>query len=156
MLWLGLLFLIAAHLPWPRNSLWQLWSELAEVIRRAGWRGGSVYLIWAILFSRFFFIMIPPWPWCVRMLAANAPLRWLCRVIAVTSLFWFSFEMASNDRISRIGRGLSGPSWCIILSAYTSAIGLWLLPGRKNTAPLIPPGHDPETPAATYDESSRR
>ncbi|MFD0894192.1 hypothetical protein KBB96_09280 [Luteolibacter ambystomatis] len=91
-------------------------------------------------------------PWFARVLAGNAPLRWICRALAVAALVVFlAVPWPSIGRYDDV-EGIYSGGVLFVLAALTNAAGLCLLSGWKAAAPCILPGADKETPAANYDE----
>jgi len=159
MLRLAPLLLLVAHLlPWAdRFRITELWTELLPRLvfgLRFSIRGWTYWNRTIGLPVLTLFCLATPWRWCLRVLMANAPLRWICRVFALTTFLGIVWTIATIAGMVRPFDQVGCDGWCLVLAAYVQVLGLFLLPGRVPAAPFIPPGHDPETPAANYDEPS--
>lgn len=147
MLRLAPLLLVAAHLlEWtPRFQIWELWTEFLPRLHfgiRFSMRGWSYWNLTVALPVLTFFCITAPWPWCERVLMANAPLRWICRAFALTTFLGIIWIIASVAGMIRPLDHIRSGGWSLVLAAYVQVLGLCLLPGRKPTAPFIPPGHE--------------
>lgn len=129
---LSLVFLLAAlPMPWMKGyGTWQLYAGIFPIAISSA-RAGILWLYILTLPTLALFCLAAPWSGCIRALAGNAPLRWICRVIAVALLLYVTIFTAGGAGMTKIGRGLYPGAWCLILAAYTNAAGLCLLPGRK-------------------------
>ena len=99
-------------------------------------------------------LMVIAAPWLERVLVRHTLLRWVARGTGIAFCGGYVCMFCGPLLGMLVPRFYP---WLVVsvLSSVLTATGLCLLPGRKNTASLIPPGLDAQNPATTCDEPGR-